>query len=164
MSLPVINNDAGLLRLALAVGRQSQQNGNLPFGCLLADPEGRVLEKGENTVVTDNDSIAHCEINLIHRLAGRYGPGFLSNCILYAGTEPCPMCMGAVFWSGIGKLVYALSKEGYHEVAGTANPAHVFHMPPKDLLLHAGREIIICGPLLETEAKQFYKDLLAEIS
>jgi len=157
-------NDIALLRVALETGRQSQHNGNLPFGCVLVDISGNILERGENTVITDNDAIAHCEINLIHQLAGKYGAGFLSSCTIYAGTEPCPMCMGAIFWSGIGRLVYALSKQGYHEVAGTANPAYMFQMAPKDLRAHGGRDIEVVGPLLEEEAKQFYKDLLSEIT
>jgi tRNA(Arg) A34 adenosine deaminase TadA len=153
-------DDIELLRIALEVGRQSQQNGNLPFGCILADEAGNVLERGENTVVTGKDNIAHCEINLVHQLAGKYETGFLNSCSLYAGTEPCPMCTAAIFWSGIGRIVYALSKAGYHEAAATNNPAWVFHMPVKELLSHGGREIIVAGPLLEEEAKQFYKDLL----
>ena len=157
-------NDIELLRIALEVGRQSQQNGNLPFGCILADEAGNVLEKGENTVVTGKDSIAHCEINLVHQLAGKYETDFLNRCTVYAGTEPCPMCTAAIFWSGIGRIVYALSKEGYHEVAATVNPAWIFHMPPKELLSYGGRKIMVAGPLLEKEAKQYYKDLLAYIS
>jgi tRNA(Arg) A34 adenosine deaminase TadA len=157
-------NDIALLRAALETGRKSQSKGNLPFGCILADIAGNILAYGENTVITDNDAIAHCEINIIHQLAGRYSAGFLSNCTIYAGTEPCPMCMGAIFWSGIGRLVYALSKQGYHEVAGTVDPAYMFQMAPKDLLAHGGRDIEVVGPLLEEEAKQFYKDLLSEIT
>jgi len=154
-------NDIELLRIALDTGRLSQQNGNLPFGCILADEAGNILVKAENTVVTTHDNIAHCEINLVHQLAGRYEFDFLNRCTLYAGTEPCPMCTAAIFWSGIGHIVYALSKKGYHEVAGTNNPAWVFHMPVNELLAHGGRTISVAGPLLEEEAKQYYKDLLA---
>ena len=155
--------DIELLRIALEVGSQSQQNGNLPFGCILVDDAGNVLEKGENTVVTTNDAIAHCEINLVHQLAGKYNNDFLNNCTLYAGTEPCPMCAAAIFWSGIGRIVYALSKKGYHEEAATTNPAWIFHMQVDELLNHGSRKIIVSGPLMEQEAKQFYKDLLTQI-
>lgn len=157
------DHDIDLLRIALEVGRQSQQNGNLPFGCILADNNGNVIERGENTVVTANDSIAHCEINLVHQLAGKYELAFLNSCTLYAGTEPCPMCTAAIFWSGIGRIVFALSKQGYHDLVATTNPAWIFHMPVKDLLNHGGREVMVAGPLLEEEGKQFYKDLLVQI-
>lgn len=157
--MPFLQTDIDLLRRSLEIGRQSLLQGNLPFGCLLADETGKVLETGANTVITSKDNIAHCEINLVHQLAGKYETAFLNKCTLYAGTEPCPMCTAAVYWSGIGRIVYALSKQGYHEVVVTTNPDWVFHMPVKDLLLHGGRTIAVEGPLLEEEAKQFYKNL-----
>jgi tRNA(Arg) A34 adenosine deaminase TadA len=150
-------HDIRLLKVTLQVAERSLQKGNLPFGCLLADADGVILEEGENTVVTSNDSIAHCEINLVHQLAGKYDAAFLAACSLYASTEPCPMCAAAIFWSGIGRVVYALSKESYHAVVGTNNPAYVFNMPSRELLRHAGRTVEVVGPLLEEEAILFYK-------
>jgi tRNA(Arg) A34 adenosine deaminase TadA len=94
--MPVFRtNDIELLRAALDLGGRSLLHGNLPFGCLLADEVGNVLETVRNTVVTGKDNIAHCEINLVHQLAGKYDGTFLSSCTLYAGTEPCPMCTSA---------------------------------------------------------------------
>ncbi len=159
--MPPLHTDIDLLRRALELGRQSLLHGNLPFGCLLADEAGNVLETGANTVITGKDNIAHCEINLVHQLAGKYETAFLHHCTLYAGTEPCPMCTAAVYWSGIGRMVYALSKEGYHQVVATTNRDWIFHIPAKELLLHGGRTIKVEGPLLEEEAKQFYKNLEA---
>lgn len=151
--------DIDFLRETLAIASQSLEKGNLPFGCLLSDSAGNVLAKGENTVITDEDSIAHCEINLVHQLAGKYNPESLINCTLYASTEPCPMCASAIFWSGIGRIVFAISKESYHSIAGTANPAHVFDMSSKQLLSHGGRQIKVEGPLLEEETIAFYKNI-----
>ena len=94
------------------------EKGNLPFGCILADESGNILEEGENTVLTSKDSIAHCEINLIHQLAGKYKQTFLDTCTVYASTETCPMCTAAIFWSGVGSVAFALSKKSYNEIAG----------------------------------------------
>lgn len=148
-----------LLRRSLAVARRSMENENLPFGCLLADADGNVLEEGENTVITAEDSIGHCEINLIHRLAGKYSTTFLNNCTLYASTEPCPMCAAAIFWSGIGRVVYAISKESFHAIAQTNNPAHILTLSAGDLLKHGERKVKVEGPLLENEAADFYKSI-----
>jgi len=153
-------NDTELLHTSLQIARRSQENGNLPFGCLLADKEGNILEEAENTVLSNQDSIAHCEINLVHKLAGKYDESYLQECTLYASTEPCPMCAGAIFWSGIGKLVFALSKNGYHAIAGTSKPAHIFDLSSEKLLQYGGRKIIVSGPLMEKEASIFYKELL----
>jgi hypothetical protein len=56
--------------------------------------------------------------------------------------------------------VYALSKEGYHQIAGTVNPAHLMHMPAAALLSRGGRKVTVLGPLLEEAAAAFYKDYL----
>ena len=152
--------DRNLLQAALLVARHSMEKGNLPFGCVLADPEGNVIEEGENTVITAKDSIAHCEINLVHQLAGKYEPAFLEQCTVYASTEPCPMCTAAIFWSGVGRLVFAMSKETYHGMAGTTNPAHLFDLSSKKLLSHGKREVKVEGPLFEEDAVQLYKQWL----
>lgn len=148
-----------LLRAALEVALVSLEKGNLPFGCLLADVDGNILERGENTVVTSEDSIAHCENNLVHQLAGKYDAAFLATCTMYASTEPCPMCAAAIFWSGIGRIVYALDKNSYHTIAGTSNPAHIFNLSSADLLQHGGRKVIVEGPSLVEESTAFYKKL-----
>ena len=72
-----MRKDIILLHRALEIAKRSQDNGNLPFGCLLADEKGNILLEGENTVLTDNDSIAHCEINLIHEIAGSTNPAHI---------------------------------------------------------------------------------------
>lgn len=152
--------DIFFLRKALEVARQSKEKGNLPFGCILVSPDNTVLLEGENTVISDNDSIAHCEINLVHQVAGKFTTDYLERCTVYASTEPCPMCTAAIFWSGIGKLVFALSKDGYHSVANTTNPAHLFDMPAKELLKHGGRRVTVIGPVMEEEAKALYREWL----
>jgi len=153
-------NETKLLQASLLIASRSQENGNLPFGCLLADKDGTILEEAENSVLSDQDCIAHCEINLVHQLAGKYDESFLQECTLYASTEPCPMCTGAIFWSGIGKIVFALSKNGYHAIAGTTNPAHIFDLSSDSLLQYGGRKVFVSGPLMEKEASLFYRELL----
>ncbi len=149
--------DIQLLYAALKVADASRIKGNLPFGCLLADEEGNILLEAGNTVITDQDAIAHCEINLVHRLAGKYERNFLARCTIYASTEPCPMCTAAVFWSAVGRLVFALSKQVYHSIAKTSDPAYFFDMPSKELLRFGGRKVEVIGPLLEEEAKILYR-------
>jgi tRNA(adenine34) deaminase len=147
------------LQQALAVAKRSKEQGNLPFGCILVSPGGKILAEGENTVVTANNAIAHCEINLLQQLKGQYNPEFLQQCSVYASTEPCAMCAGAIFWAGIGAVVYALSKEQYHQITGTVNPAHILDIKAEELLLHGGRKVTVLGPLLQEEAAAFYKKL-----
>ena len=156
----MMQNHQYYLQKSLDVAKLSMDKGNLPFGCILIGPEGEILIEGENTVVTDNDAIAHCEINLVHQLKGKFELDFLQQCTVYASTEPCPMCAAAIFWSGIGRVVFALSKEGYHNVAQTSNPAHLMNMKAEEILHSGGRQVEIIGPLMEEEAKLLYADWL----
>ena len=158
--MPDSNQIKNLSRASLEVARRSMEKGNLPFGCILADASGNIIEEGENTVVTSRDSIAHCEINLIHKLAGKFEQDYLEYCTVYASTEPCPMCTAAIFWSGVGSIAFALSKKSYNKIAGTTNPAHIFHIPTEELLSYGRRNVKVVGPLLEEEAADLYRQWL----
>ena len=149
-----------LCRQALRIAQSAHENGNLPFGCLLAGPAGDVLLEAENTVVTAKDSITHCEINLVHAFAGKFSFDFLNQCTVYASTEPCPMCSGALFWSGVGRIVYAVSKESYKKVTQDENPDYSFPVGSRELLAKGGRQVVVEGPILEEEGLRFYKTLL----
>ncbi|HYH15053.1 MAG TPA: nucleoside deaminase [Flavisolibacter sp.] len=151
-----------LTRRALAIAKESVEKGNLPFGCLLADSSGVILEEAGNTVITDKNAIAHCEMNLVQQMAGKYEAGFLQSCTVYASTEPCPMCAGAIYWSGVGRIVYALDKETYHAISDTGDPAHVFGMSCKSLLETGGRVVEVVGPVLKEEAIDFYRAIQSQ--
>jgi len=150
------------LRKALEVARRSIDKGNLPFGCIMTGPDDIILLEGENTVITDQNRIAHCEINLIRQLSSEVDLHFLEHCTLYASTEPCAMCAGAIFWSGIGTVVYALGMDVYHHIAGTCNPAHRLEVPIRRLLEQGGRSMTVLGPMLEEEAIACYEKWTAQ--
>jgi tRNA(Arg) A34 adenosine deaminase TadA len=154
-----MHNDSYFLRESLKIAALSLHNGNLPFGCILVDAAGNIIKEAENTVVTDNNAIAHCEVNLVNRLASKYPEDFLQTCTVYASTEPCPMCAAAIFWSGIGRIVFALGKDKYRETAGTTNPSHLLELSAEDVLSKGGRKVKVEGPLLEEEAISFYKNI-----
>lgn len=128
------------------------KKGNLPFGCILINKHGEVILKGENTINTDNDCLAHAEINLIREASKLYDFAYLNDCSIYTSDEPCPMCTSAIYWSGIRKLVYGLSKMEYYKIVGRDDPNWVFEMPTRELLEKGGRKLEVIGPLLEEEA------------
>ena len=105
------SEDQGHLLRAIALARQSREQGNHPFGSLLVDSSGRVLLEAENTVVTGRDVTGHAELNLVRDACAKFGPEFLRSCTLYTSTEPCAMCSGAIYWSGVGRVVYALGSD-----------------------------------------------------
>lgn len=145
------------VKMAIEIARESKRKGNLPFGCILVTGDGQVLLKGENTITTDNDCLAHAEINLIREASKKYDHCFLNNCTLYTSDEPCPMCTSAIYWSGIGKIVYGLSKEAYYQIVGGNDPNWVFEIPVRDVLAKGGRKVEVFGPLLEEGASNLHK-------
>lgn len=146
-----MENDLHFLRKAIEVAKESKQKGNLPYGCVLVSKDGTVLINGENTINTDHDCLAHAEINLIREASKIYDYEFLNSCSIYTSDEPCPMCASAIFWSGIGKLTYGLSKGEYYNIVGRENSNWVFEMSAREVLKNGGRKVEVVGPLLEDE-------------
>ncbi|WOK07914.1 nucleoside deaminase [Imperialibacter roseus] len=139
------------MRLAIAVARRSESKGNLPFGCVLVDGEGKVLMKGENTIMTSGDALGHAEVNLIRKASKKFSYEFLNTCTIYTTDEPCPMCTSAIFWSGIKKLVFGMSKASFYDLMGRSNPNYVFEMPCRELFDKGGRKVEVVGPFLDEE-------------
>ncbi|MGW9685179.1 nucleoside deaminase [Flagellimonas sp. 2504JD1-5] len=151
-------DDKKYIRMAIETAEVSKKNGNLPFGCLLVDTDGKVILKGENTINTDNDCLAHAEINLIREASKKYDFSYLNSCTIYTSDEPCPMCTSAIYWCGIGRLVYGLSKTNYYKIVGRDDPNWVFEMPVRELLEKGGRKVEVVGPMLEHEASRLHSD------
>jgi tRNA(Arg) A34 adenosine deaminase TadA len=142
------------IRAAIKVAGRARENGNHPFGALLVDKEGNVLLEAENTVVTQNDCTAHAETNLMRRATQRYDADFLAECTLYASTEPCPMCAGAVYWGNVRRVVYGLSEEGLYEMIGD-NP-EALYLPCREVFARGRKHVTVVGPVLEDEARKVH--------
>lgn len=147
-----ISEDADIPHLlrAIAVSADARAHGNHPFGAILVSAEGDVLLEAENTVVTENDVTGHAETNLVRAAARELPADVLAASTLYASCEPCAMCTGALFWAGIGRLVYGLSGRAFIELAGPGGPA--LDQPSRAVLAGGTREVVVTGPLLEDEA------------
>src|SRR4051794_17598317 len=145
-----------LLREAVAVARSARDNGNHPFGALLADRDGRVLLTAENTVVTASDVTGHAETNLVRLASAAYSADQLADLALYTSTEPCAMCSGAIFWSGIGSVVYALPEAALYELTGD-NPGNLtLLLPCRDVFAAGRRAINVEGPFDLPEARDVH--------
>lgn len=134
------------IRSAIALARQSKQHGNHPFGAILVLDNVIILE-GENTVITGNNPTEHAEMNLINLAWKQLTKEQIERCILYTSCEPCPMCTGAIFWSGIRKIVFALQAVTLGNLANDK-----FCCPCSSLLDRAHTKTEIVGPILEDEA------------
>lgn len=134
------------IRRCIELAENAVNNGNHPFGAVLVH-QGEIVLEAENTVNTAKDPTGHAELNLV-RLAGQHFPeSVLRECILYTSTEPCVMCSGAIYWSGIGRVVYGCSEARLAGYAGSD-----FLIPSRDIFAKGKRPICIEGPILEEES------------
>jgi tRNA(Arg) A34 adenosine deaminase TadA len=145
--------DVGLLARSVDLARQARASANHPFGALLAGPDREVLIEAENTVVTEQDCTGHAETNLVRAASSQFDPEFLTRCTLYTSTEPCAMCAGAIYWAGIGRVVFALSEASLRELTGVnaANPT--LALPCREVFSRGPRRIAVEGPALEDEVR-----------
>lgn len=95
-----------LMRRAIALSEESVAKGGGPFGAVIAR-NGEIVAEAANRVTLDNDPTAHAEVAAIRLAAQRLGTFNLSGCEIYASCEPCPMCLGAIYWARLDKLYFA---------------------------------------------------------
>jgi len=146
------------LKASIAVARRAREHGNHPFGAVLVDENNRVVLEAENTVITGRDSTGHAETNLVRLATQQFSLEELARCTLYASTEPCAMCAGAIFWSEIGRVVFALSEVDLYDIVGR-EPGQLL-LPCREVFAHSQRSIEVHGPVpeLEVEAREVHKD------
>lgn len=145
--------DEELTRRAIEIARQARAHGNHPFGSLLADAQGNILLESENTVNTERDATGHAETNLVRMASRKYERDFLAGCTLYTSTEPCAMCSGAIYWSGINRVVFALSEAGLLEMTGSDVENSTLALPSREVFARGQRKIEVLGPILVEEAR-----------
>jgi tRNA(Arg) A34 adenosine deaminase TadA len=148
--------DLNHLRQAIHVAAQARLHGNHPFGAILVDANGQILLESENTVNTSSDCTGHAETNLIRAASAAYSPEILKDCTLYTSTEPCAMCAGAIFWAGVGRVVYALSEQGLLDLVAHLPGGHFLNLPCREVFARGGRLVEVVGPLLDEEARQVH--------
>lgn len=143
------------LRRALTLARQARERGNRPFGAVLVDEQGVVRLEAKNTQVTSGDPTGHAEINLVRDAAERFLPEVLEGCTVYASAEPCGMCAGALFWSRVRRVVFALSSPRLYVLAG--NPRDQLRVRCAEVLATGERPVEVEGPAIEDEAAEVFQ-------
>lgn len=98
------------MRRAIALSIDSVKNGGGPFGAVIAR-DGEVIAEGSNSVTIDNDPTAHAEVNTIRKACKKLGTFDLTGCVIYTSCEPCPMCLGAIYWAHLDKIYFANNRE-----------------------------------------------------
>ena len=101
--------DEHFIREAINLSIKNIENGGGPFGAVIVC-NGEIIARGVNRVTLNNDPTAHAEVNAIREACDKLKTFDLSNCQIYSSCEPCPMCLGAIYWARLNKLVFANTK------------------------------------------------------
>jgi tRNA(Arg) A34 adenosine deaminase TadA len=145
--------DAHFLRRSFDVARRAATHGNHPFGAILVDRNRKVLIETENGYMPAHDGTAHAERLLATQACTTLSPDMLTTATLYSSAEPCAMCAGAIYWAGIGRLVYGLSEHRLRTVTGNHPENPTLDLPCRKVFERGQRSTEVIGPMLEDEAE-----------
>ncbi len=104
------SRDREFLLIAIELAIDNILNNGGPFGAVVA-LDGKIISACGNRVIEENDPTAHAEIVAIREASGAVGRESLQRAVLYSSCEPCPMCLGAIYWAGIERVVYAATRD-----------------------------------------------------
>ncbi len=146
-----MSDDLRHIRRAIFLARQARGRGNHPFGALLV-ANGHVILEAENTVVSELDPTRHAEMNLVQGAWRTLPADVIGRSTLYTSTEPCPMCTGAIFWSGIRRVVFSFPALELGAMAGDR-----FCGPCRPLFDRAEPRTEVVGPISADEGREVHE-------
>ena len=103
------------MREAIRLASESVERGGGPFGAVIAK-DGKIIARASNSVTLENDPTAHAEVACIREACRSLGTIDLSGCEIYSSCEPCPMCLGAIYWAHIDRIYYANDRKDAAEI------------------------------------------------
>ncbi len=132
----ITEQDKAFMREAIRLATESVENGGGPFGAVVVK-DGEIVAGAANSVTLDNDPTAHAEVNAIRKACRKLGTFNLSGCVVYTSCEPCPLCLGALYWAHIDRIYYGNSKKDAADIdfdddfiyAELAKPYHMRNIP-----------------------------------
>ena len=138
------------MRKAIHLANESVSRGGGPFGAVIVK-EGKIIAESANSVTLDNDPTAHAEINDIRKACHKQKTFDLTGCEIYTSCEPCPMCLGAIYWAHISHIYYGNTRKDAADIDFADN--FIYEELDKPL---SGRDLPIT-PLLRDEAQETFR-------
>ncbi len=140
-----------LMRKAILLSIENVKLGGGPFGAVIAK-DGEIVATGVNQVTFECDPTSHAEVNAIRAASARLGTFNLSDCEIYASCEPCPMCMGAIYWARLKKVYYANTKEDAKKIG--FDDSFIY----EELILPCSKRRLVSETLLRPEALKAFQE------
>ncbi len=142
--------DLALLRRANEAGWRARRNQDEPYGCVLADIEGNVVAEGECHVRRTGDPTKHGEMVMLLNAINTLGVDALNICSAYISGGPCVMCTGAIYWAGVGRMVYAVDiGDADNRDTTEAGDKPTLRTGFRQILETGSRQMVLDGPYPE---------------
>ena len=151
MSGELNERDAFFLRQVIALSQRSRDEGHHPFAAMVVGADGKVISAAMNASVKDRT--AHAEMNALRAASAQFTPAELSGATLYTSAEPCAMCSGGAYWTGVGRVVYALAEESLLALTGSDPENPTLSLPCREVFARGQRDVDVIGPVMEDEAR-----------
>ena len=142
--------ELGLLDQVLQLALRARQLGHHPFAALVADAQGQILSQALNG--SSKDRTAHAEMLALSQASQQHSPEQLRTATLYSSAEPCAMCAAGAYWSGVGRVVYALSEARLLQLTGNDPENPTLSLPCRHVFAAGQRPMAVVGPLREEQA------------
>lgn len=139
-----------LMKEAIRLSEENVVNGGGPFGAVIAR-NGKIIATGVNRVTSNNDPTAHAEVSAIRAACEKLGTFDLSGCEIFTSCEPCPMCLGAIYWAHIDKVYFGNDKTDAKNIG--FDDSFIYD----ELKLPRNKRKLPCEILLDTEASQAFE-------
>ena len=154
----VNEQDLAFLRRAVELAAEARRDGRHPFGALIVNNRGEVVVEARNNAVRPKgDPTQHAEMLACSEGAKLLAESELAQCTLYTSTEPCAMCAGAIYWTGICRVVFGLSETGLMRYTGSHEENPTLDLPCREVFARGQRKIEVAGSLLEAEAGKVHE-------
>jgi len=144
--------DHEFLTHVFALAQRSRDEGHHPFAAIVVAADGTVIAEAMNDSSTDRT--AHAEMNALRAASRAHGPADLAGATLYSNAEPCAMCAGGTYWSGVGRVVYGMAETTLLALTGSDPENPTLSLPCRDVFARGQRPTEVIGPAREDEAKE----------
>jgi tRNA(Arg) A34 adenosine deaminase TadA len=140
------------MQMAIDMSRSGMQKGEGgPFGAIVVK-DNLIIGKGNNQVILNNDPTAHAEVVAIRDACSRLGNFQLDGCIIYTSCEPCPMCLGAIYWARPDRFFYACTRSDAADIGFDDNFIY------QELDLDLSQRSIPASQVSQNEALEVFKE------
>ncbi|MGC2399211.1 MAG: nucleoside deaminase [Acidobacteriaceae bacterium] len=158
MAEEVTEQDLVFLRQAIELARSARADGRHPFGALIVDQQCETVVAARNNAVRPKgEPTQHAEMVACSEAGRLLSEAELARCTLYTSTEPCAMCAGAIYWTGVGRVVFALPETGLLRYTGSHEQNPTLDLPCREVFARGQKKISVLGPLLEEEAGRVHE-------